>query len=219
MTRMAKIKIGDAEHEVPDAVGAHLTATEARLAKLAADQQAAAEELGRLKATADAKARDEAEAQRRAAIAEAAKKGEVEKIQQLSEQRVKAIAERIRDERLRGLAAASQRLRRTGLDDAARRALIEDTVRGLQAAAVYDPETDRLTVSNNGVPVDAAAHLDAWLSARPWLCEPTTTPGSGAGPTGLATTPGQQTLQRAAFVKLDPQAQMEWIRKGHLVTD
>jgi uncharacterized protein YdcH (DUF465 family) len=180
---MPKIKIGDAEHDVSDAIAAALKSNEDRVTRLEAETKKAAEEIGRAKAEADAARSAEAEKLRQAEIDKLKGKGEFDKAIDLERQRVRAVADRFRDAELRSLAASHPRLRKAGLDDAARNLLIDDVVSQMRSVATFDLDRQQVQVVVDGKPVDPKTHLDTWLSARPHLLEPSQASGSGADPT------------------------------------
>ena len=208
------IKIGDIEVDIPDEHGEAVASHISRLAK-AADEGAAAKARADELAAAQARAQREAdEARRQAEIAEAAQKGEIEKVQELANQRVGQLSERYRDSELRSALANQPRLRRDGLDDAARRALIDDQLATLRAGLRFDLEAGVLADAQ-GKPVDVTAVIDSHISARPWLAEQ---PGgsSGAGPTGGGGGGSPGEIRIADLARITPQ-QAQDIESGKLI--
>lgn len=202
-----KIKIGDVEHDVPDAVGAALDAAGKRLAALETEAKTRAEEAGRLKAEAEAKGRADADLKLRHDVEAAAKKGEFDKALSLANERVTRLGERYRDSALRALLAAHPKLRRSGLDPVTREALISDALTSLAQGARFDIEADKLLIERDGKAVEPQAHVDAFLSARPWMQETAT--GSGMVP-GSGVPASTETVTRSQIDHLteDQQAKL-----------
>lgn len=194
---MAKLKIGDIEHDVPEAVAAHLQSVSETNAKLSTEARAAAEAIGRAKAETDGRLAAEADAKRKLEQDALIKKGEFDKAIDLERNRVKTVADKFRDAELRSLAASHPKLRKTGLDDAARAALIDDVVSQLRGSASFDLDRGQIVIQANGQPVEPKAHLDAFLTARPYLLEPNTANGSGADPAQPGGTGTHGTPQRS----------------------
>lgn len=181
---MPKITIAGVEHDVTDAVAASINTAAAETAKVLADAKSAIESGAAAKSAAEAKAKEEADAKVRSEVTAAAKAGDFDRALKLSEDRVRGIADSYAADKLAEVVRAHPKLRKTGLDDAARTALINDVVAGLRPAASFDLERRALTIAVDGKPVDPTAHLDAFLTARPHLCEPTVPAGSGAHGSG-----------------------------------
>lgn len=208
---MAKITIAGKEVDVADEVAAHLASLEQRTAAADEATRKAAEEHGRAKAEAEAKARAEEDARRKAEQDALIKKGEFEKAIELERKNTTAVAERFRDAELRALVAGHPKLRKHGLDDAARAALIDDVVAQLRPSAAFDLAAGKVTITANGTPVDPQAHLDAFIAARPYLAEPEPGKGSGAGPSLGDTRPGAPGLTRAALTGAGKH--LDWIKQ------
>ena len=204
---MPKMTIAGVEVDLPDAAHAHLTAQAAAQQELAAKVATAdAEKAARLRETADAAARAEQQ--------KLIDKGQYQEALAAKDKEVKQVADRFLTSELRSQIASHPQLRKAGLDDAARAALIDDVLVQMRTVSSYDLTAGRVQVTVDGKAVDPRAHLDAYLAARPHLREPSGQSGSGAasGVPGTGTPNnngkrGSMTLeQKVDFIKANGQA-------------
>ncbi len=197
-----------------------------------ASARAQSEELGRLKAVSEAETAKATKAEQDKQALELAKKGEIDQVRELltkqNTETVEKLAGKYRDVHLRSLIAQADGLLK--LPDAAKQAsLVDDLLAQLRPSCRFDLNADSLCVlgqdgrpalGSDGKPKTADAFLKEFLDARPYLRQPTQSPGSGGAGGGAGpATPGSITLAEYDAACKDPgraQATAQAIAAGKL---
>lgn len=186
---MPKLSIDGADIEVPDSVALHFSKTAERLAALEAQSKQAAEDAGRIKASADSAARAKEEALLRSEMENAAKKGELDKVIELSRAREQRFAENSLANALRSAAQSHPEVKRTGLTQAARDLMIGDLIKAIGDGMAFDIDSASVK-DKTGLPVDVAAKISAAVGERSWMAEAKLPTGTGSTGTGATTNTG-----------------------------
>lgn len=186
---MPKISLDGADVEVPEAVAAWLEKATVRMTALEAQSKQAAEEAGRIKASADAATRAKEEALMRSEMESAAKKGELDKVIELSRAREQRFAESSLANVLRAAVRAHPEVKRTGLTQAARDLMTGDLIKAIGDGLAYDIDSAAVK-DKTGVLVDVAAKISAAIGERSWMAEAKLPVGTGATGTGASNNSG-----------------------------
>lgn len=161
-----------------------------------AERESLAQAAGAAKAEKDAEAAARAKAEADKEAMALTKAGEFDKARELltaeHTKRIDGLAGKYRDVHLRSQIAALPSLLK--LPDAkAQASLIDDVAAQLRHSCRFDLESDTLQVigqdgrpalGSDGKPVQVDAYIAQFLEARPYLRQPTQSPGSGAAGAG-----------------------------------
>ncbi|MBA3589674.1 hypothetical protein [Methylibium sp.] len=190
------------------------TAYTAARAKDKAERETLAQVAGAAKAEKDAAAAAAAKAESEKQAMELTKKGEFDKARELltaeHTKRIDSFAGKYRDTHLRAQVAGLPALLK--LPDAkAQTALVDDVVAQLRGSCRFDLDSDTLQVigqdgrpalASDGKPMQADAFIAQFLEARPYLRQPTKTPGSGGA--GAGESKSGPSITQSAFEAMSP---------------